>query len=107
MVGRAAYMEPALLLRVDPDLYGVPAPRADPFAAVEAFEPYVAGVLQSGERLHAVTRHMLACSTGGPRPAPSAATSRRTGCARGGSRHPLRAAIALVSRDRGDAREAA
>jgi tRNA-dihydrouridine synthase A len=66
MVGRAAYTEPALLLGVDPVLFGVPTPVADAFAAVEAFEPYVAEVLAQGERLHAVTRHMLGLFNGRP-----------------------------------------
>jgi len=66
MVGRAAYTEPALLLDVDPALFGVPAPAADAFAAVAAFEPYVASVLARGERLHAVTRHMLGLFNGRP-----------------------------------------
>jgi tRNA-dihydrouridine synthase A len=66
MVGRAAYTEPALLLGVDPTLFGVTAPVADAFAAVEAFEPYVADVLAQGERLHAVTRHMLGLFNGRP-----------------------------------------
>jgi tRNA-dihydrouridine synthase A len=66
MVGRAAYTEPALLLGVDPTLFGVTAPVADAFAAVEAFEPYVGDVLAQGERLHAVTRHMLGLFNGRP-----------------------------------------
>ncbi|MCJ2056000.1 tRNA dihydrouridine(20/20a) synthase DusA [Methylobacterium sp. J-048] len=66
MVGRAAYTEPALLLGVDPDLFGVPAPVPDAFAAVEAFEPYVAAALARGERLHAITRHMLGLFNGRP-----------------------------------------
>lgn len=66
MVGRAAYTEPALLLGVDPTLFGVAAPVPDAFAAVEAFEPYIADVLARGERLHAVTRHMLGLFNGRP-----------------------------------------
>ncbi|MFC6774741.1 tRNA dihydrouridine(20/20a) synthase DusA [Methylobacterium gregans] len=66
MVGRAAYTEPALLLSVDAVLFGAPAPHADAFAAVEAFEPYIAEVLARGERLHAVTRHMLGLFNGRP-----------------------------------------
>ncbi|MDQ0447521.1 tRNA dihydrouridine(20/20a) synthase DusA [Methylobacterium aerolatum] len=107
MVGRAAYMEPALLLGVDPLLFGVPAPAADPFAAVAAFEPYIAGVLESGERLHAVTRHMLGLFNGRP-----GARAFRRHLSTHGMRpeaglDTLRAAVNLVSRDRGDARVAA
>ena len=42
MLGRAAYQSPELLLRVDPLLFGEPAPVADAFEAVEAFTPYMA-----------------------------------------------------------------
>jgi len=66
MVGRAAYTEPALLLGVDPELFGVAPPVPDAFAAVEAFEPYVAAALARGERLHAITRHMLGLFNGRP-----------------------------------------
>ncbi|MEP9353368.1 tRNA dihydrouridine(20/20a) synthase DusA [Xanthobacter sp. KR7-65] len=59
MLGRAAYHEPELLAEVDPLLHGVPAPHADTFAALEAFEPYVARHLEAGGRLADVTRHML------------------------------------------------
>lgn len=107
MVGRAAYMEPALLLSVDPVLYGVAAPAADPFVAVATFEPYIAGVLQSGERLHAVTRHMLGLFNGRP-----GARAFRRHLSTHGMRaeadlDTLRTAVGLVSRERGDAREAA
>ncbi|MGU3540091.1 tRNA dihydrouridine(20/20a) synthase DusA [Methylobacterium sp. A54F] len=66
MMGRAAYAEPAGLLAVDPELFGEPAPVADPFAAVEAYEPYIAAALGRGERLHAMTRHMLGLFNGRP-----------------------------------------
>lgn len=59
MLGRAAYQDPELLLGVDPELFGEAAPHADAFAAVEAFEPYIAAHLEAGGRLSDVTRHML------------------------------------------------
>ncbi|WP_342108847.1 tRNA dihydrouridine(20/20a) synthase DusA [Methylobacterium sp. SI9] len=98
MVGRAAYTEPALLLGVDPDVFGVPAPAADAFAAVEAFEPYVAAVLAQGERLHAVTRHMLGLFNGRP-----GARAYRRHLSTHGMRpeaglETLREAVALVAR---------
>ncbi len=66
MLGRAAYQNPDLLLAVDPVLFGEPAAQADAFAAVEAFEPYVAAHLARGGRLHDITRHMLGLFTGRP-----------------------------------------
>ncbi|WP_279599144.1 tRNA dihydrouridine(20/20a) synthase DusA [Methylobacterium sp. J-076] len=107
MVGRAAYMEPSLLLAVDPVLYGVPAPAADPFAAVAAFEPYVAGVLQSGERLHAVTRHMLGLFNGRPGSRAFRRHLSTHGMRPEADLDTLRTAVGLVSRDRPDARVAA
>ncbi|MFS8038501.1 tRNA dihydrouridine(20/20a) synthase DusA [Xanthobacter sp. AM11] len=59
MLGRAAYHEPELLAQVDPRLHGVPAPHADTFAALDAFEPYIAHHLEAGGRLADITRHML------------------------------------------------
>jgi tRNA-dihydrouridine synthase A len=66
MIGRAAYSDPAILLDVDPVLFGEAAPVSDPFAAVTAFEPVLAGFLQEGLRLHTVTRHMLGLFNGRP-----------------------------------------
>jgi tRNA-dihydrouridine synthase A len=66
MIGRAAYAEPALLLGVDPLLFGDEAPVPDPFAAVAAYEPYIAARLAEGTRLHAMTRHMLGLFNGRP-----------------------------------------
>ncbi len=59
MLGRAAYQNPDLLLQVDPDIFGAPAPHADSFAAIAAFEPYMAAHVEAGGRLHDITRHML------------------------------------------------
>ena len=107
MIGRAAYTEPALLLDVDPVLFGVPAPAPDAFAAVEAFEPYVAAVLAGGERLHAVTRHMLGLFNGRP-----GARAYRRHLSTHGMRPEaglatLRDAVALVSREAPEAARAA
>lgn len=66
MLGRAAYQNPELLLQVDARFFGAPNPHPDSFAAVEAFEPYVAAHVASGGRLHDVTRHMLGLFTGRP-----------------------------------------
>ena len=66
MLGRAAYHNPGLLLDVDSELFGEPAPLASMLDAVEAFEPYIAGQLAQGERLHDMTRHILGCFAGQP-----------------------------------------
>jgi len=66
MLGRAAYQDPELLLEVDTRIYGDPAPHADGFGAVEAFEPYIAAHLAAGGRLHDITRHMLGLFGGRP-----------------------------------------
>jgi tRNA-dihydrouridine synthase A len=59
MLGRAAYQTPAILLDVDPRIFGAPAPSASREAAVEAFIPYIESRLAAGAPLHAMTRHML------------------------------------------------
>jgi tRNA-dihydrouridine synthase A len=66
MLGRAAYQDPELLLRVDPELFGEAAPVADAFEALEAFEPYIAARIAEGVRLHSMTRHLLGLFTGRP-----------------------------------------
>jgi len=66
MLGRAAYHQPELLLEVDGRFFGQDNLYADGFAAVEAFEPYVAAHVEAGGRLHDVTRHMLGLFTGRP-----------------------------------------
>jgi tRNA-dihydrouridine synthase A len=66
MVGRAAYQDPALLLGVDPELFGEPAPLANGFDVVLAYLPYVEARLAEGERLSAMTRHMLGLFAGMP-----------------------------------------
>lgn len=66
MVGRAAYQNPEMLLGVDPELFGEPAPVADAFEALAAFRPYVAEQLESGVRLHSITKHLLGLFPGRP-----------------------------------------
>ncbi|KST58144.1 tRNA-dihydrouridine synthase A [Methylobacterium sp. GXS13] len=106
MVGRAAYTEPALLLGVDPELFGVAPPVPDAFAAVEAFEPFVAAALARGERLHAITRHMLGLFNGRP----GARAFRRHLSTHGmqpeAGLQTLRDAVATVSREVTEARAA-
>ena len=99
MLGRAAYQNPELLLGVEPCLFGEPAPHADAFAAVEAYEPYIAAQLQAGARLHDMTRHMLGLFAGRPgarlyrRVLATEAVKRDAGLA------TLRAAVAFVARE--------
>jgi tRNA-dihydrouridine synthase A len=66
MVGRAAYHDPALLLRIDPELFGEPASLEDCFGVVEAYLPYIEAQLARGDRLSAMTRHMLGLFAGLP-----------------------------------------
>jgi len=66
MLGRAAYQNPELLLNVDPWIFGGPAPVADSFEALEAYEPYVARQLEQGVRLADMTRHLLGLFAGRP-----------------------------------------
>jgi tRNA-dihydrouridine synthase A len=66
MVGRAAYQNPEMLIGVDPELFGEPAPVADGFAALEAFMPYMGARLAEGVRLHDMTRHLLGLFPGLP-----------------------------------------
>jgi tRNA-dihydrouridine synthase A len=66
MLGRAAYQNPELLIGVDPELFGEPAPVADGFEAIESFMPTIARGLERGERLHDYTRHLHGMFTGRP-----------------------------------------
>lgn len=98
MLGRAAYQDPAVLIEVDPKVFGEAAPVTDAFEAVAAYEPYVTERLAEGVRLHAMTRHMLGLFNGRP----GARAYRRhlatAGSARDSGLHTLREAVALVSR---------
>jgi tRNA-dihydrouridine synthase A len=66
MLGRAAYQNPALLLQVDPRVFGAAAPTSNREAAVEAHMQYIERKLAAGVPLHAMTRHMLGLFNGRP-----------------------------------------
>ena len=67
MLGRAAYQNPALLIDVDPRLFGEPPPIRDAFAAVDGLScPISRGKMQAGVRLPDMTRHMLGLFAGRP-----------------------------------------
>jgi tRNA-dihydrouridine synthase A len=59
MLGRAAYHTPALLGRVDAQIFGDAVSEVGAFEAVERYRPYMARKLQEGAPLAAMTRHML------------------------------------------------
>lgn len=59
MLGRAAYQNPGLLLGVDPVFFGMAAPHASAFDALEAMLPYLESLVAAGHSPHALTRHML------------------------------------------------
>jgi tRNA-dihydrouridine synthase A len=96
MLGRAAYREPWRLLRVDPDLFGEPAPHADMKEVLAAMLPYIEAELAGGTRLHSITRHFVGAFHGVP-----GARAFRRHLAEHGVRpqagaEVLRAAIALI-----------
>ncbi|HYY83788.1 MAG TPA: tRNA-dihydrouridine synthase, partial [Beijerinckiaceae bacterium] len=100
MLGRAAYHAPELLLRVDPEFFGEPAPVADAVEALEAFEPYIAARLAEGVRLNQITRHILGLFAGQP----GARAFRRhlatEAVKPGAGLETLRSAVAYVTRAR-------
>lgn len=65
MVGRSAYHDPAAVLVGADRLWGE-ATGLDAYAATVAMKPYIAAHLESGGRLHQITRHMLGAFTGRP-----------------------------------------
>jgi tRNA-dihydrouridine synthase A len=66
MLGRAAYQNPEVLLGVDCEIFGEPAPFPDAFAAIKAYAPYVEDRLAEGARLHDMTRHLVGLFAGRP-----------------------------------------
>ncbi|XOZ33996.1 tRNA dihydrouridine(20/20a) synthase DusA [Halomonadaceae bacterium KBTZ08] len=59
MVGRAAYQQPWLLSRVDPEIHGVAPPCTTRTQVIEAFIPYLEQRLYEGVPLQAMTRHIM------------------------------------------------
>lgn len=66
MIGRAAYHDPELLLRVDAEFFGAPPTFDNAFEAVDAFIPYIERELAKGEKLSSIARHMLGLFAGRP-----------------------------------------
>ena len=99
MLGRAAYNNPELLLSVDPDLFGAPAPFPDAFAALEAYEAYIARELEKGVPLHAITRHLLGLFAGRPGSRAFRRHLSTEGVKSGADLDVLRMAVGLVSRE--------
>ena len=98
MIGREAYHNPEMLLSVDPELFGVSAPVADAFEALEAYHPYIEARLAEGIALHSMTRHLLGLFQGRP----GARAFRRhlatEGVKKGATLQVLKDAVALVDR---------
>ena len=66
MLGRAAYHTPWTLAQVDSRIYGANDPVSTRMEALDAYRDYIAGQLQSGTRLHSITRHLLGLFHGVP-----------------------------------------
>lgn len=99
MLGRAAYNNPELLLSVDPVLFGTDAPHQDAFAALEAYEAYIARELEKGVPLHAITRHLLGLFGGRPGSRAFRRHLSTEGVKAGADLDVLRNAVGLVSRE--------
>jgi tRNA-dihydrouridine synthase A len=65
MIGRAAYQNPWFLAEIQRQLLGRPAP-ASRHEALERYADYVTRQLESGVRLHQMTRHLLGLFAGCP-----------------------------------------
>jgi tRNA-dihydrouridine synthase A len=99
MLGRAAYQNPELLIGVDPELFGEPAPVADGFEAIEAFAPTIAAGLRRGERLHDYTRHLHGLFAGRPGARAFRQVLASEAVKRGAGLEVLHKALAKVSRE--------
>ncbi len=59
MLGRSAYYNPAMLMEVDQRIFSNQLPAVAMEDVMESMTHYISQQLQEGERVHAVTRHML------------------------------------------------
>lgn len=67
MIGRAAYHQPAdILSGADRRIFGVDSEDSDPVSVVRQMQPYIQNHLDSGGKLHQITRHMLGLFAGQP-----------------------------------------
>ncbi|WP_223826137.1 tRNA dihydrouridine(20/20a) synthase DusA [Spongiibacter pelagi] len=66
MLGRSVYQNPWLLAEVDARFYGEPQKNLDPLSVARQMGDYIEQQLQSGARLHHITRHMLGLFNGMP-----------------------------------------
>jgi len=66
MIGRAAYQNPWILAEADRRLFGDEGPPPTRHGVVEAFLPYVEAQCAAGERLAAMSRHILGLFQGRP-----------------------------------------
>lgn len=66
MMGREAYQNPAILARVDSEIFGCQTEVKDNAAVVEALYPYIEQQLASGVYLGHITRHILGLFQGVP-----------------------------------------
>jgi tRNA-dihydrouridine synthase A len=66
MLGRAAYQNPTILLRVDPELFGARAPVVDAVDSVRAMRPLVYRLARQGVPINRLSRHMLGVFNGVP-----------------------------------------
>ena len=66
MIGRAAYQDPAILLDVDPVLFGKDASHPTMAEALQSYRDYIVEQLDRGVPLHGITRHILGAFNGKP-----------------------------------------
>lgn len=65
MIGRAAYHQPAdILSGADRRIFGADTEDSDPVSVVRQMQPYIQNHLDSGGKLHQITRHMLGLFAG-------------------------------------------
>ncbi|WP_342358465.1 tRNA dihydrouridine(20/20a) synthase DusA [Terrarubrum flagellatum] len=106
MLGRAAYQNPGLMLDVDPVFFGAEAPQAGEHETVEALMGYIARELACGERLSAITRHILGLFQGRPGARAFRRTLATEAVKPGAGLDVVRAALACVGRSESLARAA-